>query len=113
MFWRERERILLVSSPIKCQVRGSDREHGTFIQGIGRIPYRTPIDECRLCELGSTTSLTKFPRTPARMGQGTDTCTDRPTEVSVIRFVSRNRTIEEIAPKKVKPPEPFNEFNDP
>ncbi|KOC67247.1 hypothetical protein WH47_00117 [Habropoda laboriosa] len=34
------------------------------------------------------------------MGQGTDTCTDRPTEVSVIRFVSRNRTIEEIAPKK-------------
>lgn len=36
------------------------------------------------------------------MGQGTDTCTDRPAEVSVIRFVSRNRTIEEIAPKKVK-----------
>ncbi|CAL7933448.1 unnamed protein product [Xylocopa violacea] len=34
------------------------------------------------------------------MGQGTDTCTDRPAEVSVIRFVSRNRTIEEIAPKK-------------
>ncbi|XP_076240053.1 uncharacterized protein LOC143182747 [Calliopsis andreniformis] len=34
------------------------------------------------------------------MGQGTDTCADRPTEVSVIRFVSRNRTIEEIAPKK-------------
>ncbi|KAL7303218.1 hypothetical protein TKK_0004419 [Trichogramma kaykai] len=37
------------------------------------------------------------------MGQGTtttDTCTDRPTEVSVIRFVSRNHTIEEIAPKK-------------
>ena len=34
------------------------------------------------------------------MGQGTDTCTERPTEVSVIRFVSRNRTIEEIAPKK-------------
>ncbi|XP_012279606.1 uncharacterized protein LOC105699310 isoform X2 [Orussus abietinus] len=34
------------------------------------------------------------------MGQGTETCTDRPTEVSVIRFVSRNRTIEEIAPKK-------------
>ncbi|XP_029037596.1 asparagine-rich zinc finger protein AZF1-like [Osmia bicornis bicornis] len=34
------------------------------------------------------------------MGQGTDTCTDRPTEVSVIRFVSRNRTIEEIVPKK-------------
>ncbi|CAB0038828.1 unnamed protein product [Trichogramma brassicae] len=30
----------------------------------------------------------------------TDTCTDRPTEVSVIRFVSRNHTIEEIAPKK-------------
>lgn len=38
----------------------------------------------------------------ARMGQGTETCADRPTEVSVIRFVSRNRTIEEIAPKKVK-----------
>lgn len=34
------------------------------------------------------------------MGQGTETCADRPTEVSVIRFVSRNRTIEEIAPKK-------------
>ncbi|KAF7397386.1 hypothetical protein HZH68_008608 [Vespula germanica] len=34
------------------------------------------------------------------MGQGTETCTDRPTEVSVIRFVSRNHTIEEIAPKK-------------
>lgn len=34
------------------------------------------------------------------MGQGTENC-DRPTEVSVIRFVSRNRTIEEIAPKKV------------
>ncbi|XP_015126047.1 zinc finger protein 410 isoform X1 [Diachasma alloeum] len=33
------------------------------------------------------------------MGQGTE-CPDRPTEVSVIRFVSRNRTIEEIAPKK-------------
>ncbi|CAD6208062.1 GSCOCG00010336001-RA-CDS [Cotesia congregata] len=33
------------------------------------------------------------------MGQGTE-CADRPTEVSVIRFVSRNRTIEEIAPKK-------------
>ncbi|XP_063979799.1 zinc finger protein GLI4-like isoform X2 [Diachasmimorpha longicaudata] len=33
------------------------------------------------------------------MGQGTE-CSDRPTEVSVIRFVSRNRTIEEIAPKK-------------
>ncbi|XP_012269903.2 uncharacterized protein LOC105694106 [Athalia rosae] len=33
------------------------------------------------------------------MGQGTETC-DRPTEVSVIRFVSRNRTIEEITPKK-------------
>ncbi|XP_034948927.1 uncharacterized protein [Chelonus insularis] len=33
------------------------------------------------------------------MGQGTE-CGDRPTEVSVIRFVSRNRTIEEIAPKK-------------
>lgn len=37
-----------------------------------------------------------------RMGQGTETCADRPTEVSVIRFVSRNHTIEEIAPKKVK-----------
>lgn len=36
------------------------------------------------------------------MGQGTETCADRPTEVSVIRFVSRNRTIEEIAPKKVR-----------
>ncbi|XP_014484338.1 PREDICTED: uncharacterized protein LOC106749426 isoform X2 [Dinoponera quadriceps] len=34
------------------------------------------------------------------MGQGTETCADRPTEVSVIRFVTRNRTIEEIAPKK-------------
>ncbi|KAJ8676009.1 hypothetical protein QAD02_011795 [Eretmocerus hayati] len=37
------------------------------------------------------------------MGQGaeaSETCADRPTEVSVIRFVSRNRTIEEIAPKK-------------
>lgn len=34
------------------------------------------------------------------MGQGTE-CNDRSTEVSVIRFVSRNRTIEEIAPKKV------------
>ncbi|XP_066589796.1 probable serine/threonine-protein kinase DDB_G0278845 [Prorops nasuta] len=34
------------------------------------------------------------------MGQGTEACTNRPTEVSVIRFVSRNRTIEEIAPKK-------------
>ncbi|KAG7187923.1 hypothetical protein KM043_013887 [Ampulex compressa] len=34
------------------------------------------------------------------MGQGTEGCADRPTEVSVIRFVSRNRTIEEIAPKK-------------
>ncbi|XP_008546253.1 putative uncharacterized protein DDB_G0286901 [Microplitis demolitor] len=33
------------------------------------------------------------------MGQGTE-CADRPAEVSVIRFVSRNRTIEEIAPKK-------------
>ncbi|XP_046748510.1 zinc finger protein GLI4-like [Diprion similis] len=33
------------------------------------------------------------------MGQGTETC-DRPTEVSVIRFVSRNQTIENIAPKK-------------
>ncbi|KAK0159370.1 hypothetical protein PV328_010255 [Microctonus aethiopoides] len=33
------------------------------------------------------------------MGQGTE-CAERPTEVSVIRFVSRNRTIEEIAPKK-------------
>lgn len=35
------------------------------------------------------------------MGQGTESCTDRPSEVSVIRFVSRNRTIEEIVPKKV------------
>ncbi|XP_043267980.1 uncharacterized protein [Venturia canescens] len=34
------------------------------------------------------------------MGQGTEACGDRPSEVSVIRFVSRNRTIEEIAPKK-------------
>ncbi|XP_014207579.1 gastrula zinc finger protein xFG20-1-like [Copidosoma floridanum] len=37
------------------------------------------------------------------MGQGTEsseTCADRPTEVSVIRFVSKNHTIEEIAPKK-------------
>ncbi|OXU22827.1 hypothetical protein TSAR_009046 [Trichomalopsis sarcophagae] len=37
------------------------------------------------------------------MGQGTESseaCADRPTEVSVIKFVSRNRTIEEIAPKK-------------
>lgn len=34
------------------------------------------------------------------MGQGTESCTDRPSEVSVIRFVSRNRTIEEIVPKK-------------
>ncbi|XP_033216530.1 uncharacterized protein LOC117172571 isoform X2 [Belonocnema kinseyi] len=34
------------------------------------------------------------------MGQGTESCTDRRTEVSVIRFVSRNHTIEEIVPKK-------------
>ena len=41
-------------------------------------------------------------KTALSMGQRTETSTDRPSEVSVIRFVSRNRTIEEIVPKKVK-----------
>lgn len=48
------------------------------------------------------------------MGQNTETCNDsRSTEVSVIRFVTRNRTIEEISPKKVQLyVYSFSEFND-
>lgn len=77
IFRRERERTLLVSSPTKHPVRGNDRAFGAFIQGVGKIPYRIAVGECRLCELRNASSLAVslkyWPgwarvRTPARTG---------------------------------------------
>lgn len=73
-------------------------EDAGYVSSRGeRMEWARPLPCCELSLVEASVKI-------RAMGQGTETCADRPTEVSVIRFVSRNRTIEEIAPKKVMLP---------